>query len=50
MEVRKIPLKKNELRADRIEDATEIVTPKICRGWIRRSQKFFSKCMDIETL
>ncbi|KAI8380341.1 hypothetical protein BD560DRAFT_316980, partial [Blakeslea trispora] len=35
--VRKTPLAKNEMIADRIEEAAKAVTAKNCRGWIRHS-------------
>ena len=38
-EVCKTPLKKNELIADRIEDAAKRLQQKNCKGWIRHSQK-----------
>lgn len=47
-EVRKVPLKKNELLADRIEEAAKTVTAKNCRGWIRHSKSFFGKCLDMD--
>ncbi|KAG1146555.1 hypothetical protein G6F37_001371 [Rhizopus arrhizus] len=47
--VRKTPLAKNEMIADRIEEA-KAVTAKNCRGWIRHSQRQFSKCRNMERL
>lgn len=44
-EVRKTPLKKNELVSDLIEEAARNISKKSCKGWIRHSQQFFGKCM-----
>jgi hypothetical protein len=40
-EVRKTPLTKNEIIADRIEDAAKTVTVENCRGWINHPHNFF---------
>ncbi|KAI9341290.1 hypothetical protein BD770DRAFT_399066 [Pilaira anomala] len=46
----KTPLAKNEMIADRIEEAAKTVTAKNCRGWIRHSQRQFPKCRNMERL
>ncbi|CEP18228.1 hypothetical protein [Parasitella parasitica] len=48
--VRKTPLAKNEMIADRIEEAAKTVTAKNCRGWIRHSQRQFPKYRNMERL
>ena len=48
--VRKTPLAKNEMIADRIEEAAKAVTAKNCRGWIRYSQRQFPKYRNMERL
>ncbi|KAG1303212.1 hypothetical protein G6F64_010268 [Rhizopus arrhizus] len=42
-EVRKTPLLKNEMIADRTEEAVQKVTPEDCQGWIRHSRRLFTK-------
>ncbi|KAI8889104.1 hypothetical protein K501DRAFT_171798 [Backusella circina FSU 941] len=49
-EVRKTPLLKNEMIADRIEEAVKKVTPEDCQGWIRYSRRLFTKCMNMERI
>lgn len=49
-EVRKTPLTKSEIIADRIEEAAKKITKENCRGWVRHSQKFFAKCLDMVNL
>ncbi|ORE00855.1 hypothetical protein BCV72DRAFT_218377, partial [Rhizopus microsporus var. microsporus] len=48
--VRKTPFGKNEILADRMEEAAKKVAPKDCRGWIRHSQKHFSKRLNMERM
>jgi transposase len=49
-EVRKTPLAKSEIIADRIEEAAKKITKENCRGWVRHSQKFFAKCLGMVNL
>lgn len=46
--VRKTPLKKHESLASRIQEAAKTVTAKDCRGWIRHSQFYFDRCLDMQ--
>ncbi|KAI8327843.1 hypothetical protein EDC96DRAFT_453095 [Choanephora cucurbitarum] len=48
--VRKTPLAKNEMIADRIDEAAKTVAAKNCRGWIRHSHRQFPKYRNIERL
>lgn len=50
--VRKTPFAKNEMITDRVEAAakTDTQKKKNCRGWIRYSQKQFSKYRNREML
>lgn len=49
-EVRKTPLKGKENLALRIQEAAQTVTAKDCQGWVRHSQMFFGKCLDMERI
>lgn len=49
-EARNIPFGKNEMIADRIEEAVKKVVPEDCQGWIRHSRGLFTKCMNMERI
>ncbi|ORX53195.1 hypothetical protein DM01DRAFT_1274988, partial [Hesseltinella vesiculosa] len=46
-QVRKTPLSTNDDLAGRIQEATRMVTPTDCRGWLRHSISYFGKCLDM---
>lgn len=48
--VRKTPLVKNEVIADRTEEVAKTVTAKNCRGWIRHSQRQFPNYHNMDRL
>ncbi|KAI9482700.1 MAG: hypothetical protein EXX96DRAFT_450622, partial [Benjaminiella poitrasii] len=49
-EARNIPFGKNEMIADRIEEAVKSVVPEDCQSWIRHSRELFIKYMNIERI
>ncbi|KAI9485898.1 MAG: hypothetical protein EXX96DRAFT_474714, partial [Benjaminiella poitrasii] len=49
-EVCKTPLVKNELIANRIEEAVQKVIHEDCQGWIRHSRRLFTKCINIKRM
>ncbi|CDH61137.1 hypothetical protein RO3G_03680 [Lichtheimia corymbifera JMRC:FSU:9682] len=49
-QVRKTPLSSKDSLVVRIQEAAKTITRKDCRGWIRHSQKYFVKCLDMQPI